>query len=68
MDKPCDWDFIWINVCDTIAKRSRDPSTKCGAVLVSPDYRRVHLGYNNFPPEIKDTYERWNNRKLNIAL
>jgi dCMP deaminase len=35
-------------------ERSKDPSTKVGAVLVSPDRTEVVLGYNGFPPGIAD--------------
>lgn len=34
---------------------SKDPSTKVGAVLVEPDYKRDHsYGYNGFPRGVKD--------------
>lgn len=36
-------------------RRSKDPSTKCGAVIVDPeDWRQVSSGYNGFPRNIKD--------------
>ncbi len=43
----------------TIAKRSKDPNTKVGCVLVSPDGREVSTGWNGFPAGMKETAELW---------
>jgi dCMP deaminase len=43
------------------AKRSADPSTQVGCVIVKPDNRIVSLGYNGFPRNTKDGDFSWNN-------
>ena len=43
-----------------VASRSRDPSTKCGAVIVRPDKSVCAEGYNGFPramPDVEVYYE-----------
>jgi dCMP deaminase len=48
--------------------KSKDPSTKVGAVLVRPDNTIASLSYNGLPPLIKDTDERLSNRKFKLAV
>jgi dCMP deaminase len=38
------------------ARRSKDPSTKCGATIVSPEGRIIGQGYNGFPNGCKDAF------------
>ena len=38
---------------------SKDPNTKVGAVITTPDYRQISMGYNGFPRGIKEDYDRW---------
>lgn len=45
-------------------KRSKDPSTKVGAVLVSKCGTREYLGYNGFARGVMESEERLNNREL----
>lgn len=57
----------WVDVClsmaKSVARRSKDPSTKVGAVLWSPNTSRiVSLGYNGFPSAISDLRKWWTNR------
>ena len=59
MRAPASWDETWIGVAKTISRRSKDPNTQVGAVLVSADNRRHSVGYNGFPIGIKDTSKRW---------
>ena len=51
------WDQVFLTWAMAIAKRSRDPNTQVGCVLVSPDHRRMCAGYNGFPPQIFDDPE-----------
>ena len=47
MTKRPDWDSIWINFANDIAKRSVDPKYKVGAIIVTDDNTQVlALGYN----------------------
>ena len=41
-----DWDTYYLAQCYLVASRSRDLSTKCGAVIVSKDNRVLSQGYN----------------------
>ena len=51
-----------------IARRSKDPSTKVGAIAIDDDYNILALGYNGFPRGVKDTEERLCHRPTKIAL
>lgn len=41
-----DWDSWFMALCFVVARRSIDPRTKHGAVLVSKDHRILSIGYN----------------------
>jgi dCMP deaminase len=43
------WDKSFLNLCEEIAQRSKDPSTKVGACIVDQKKRIVSMGYNGFP-------------------
>jgi dCMP deaminase len=43
------WDALFISLAAETAWRSKDPRTQNGACLVSPDYKKVAIGYNGFP-------------------
>ena len=57
------WDRCMLEMAFSISKMSKDPSTKIGAVLVSPDKSKMTFGFNGFPRKIPDFVEVWNNRK-----
>lgn len=59
MDK---WDKRFINIAKEISSWSKDPSTKVGAVIVSPDRDIVATGYNGFPRKISDNEDDYNDR------
>lgn len=52
------WDTYFLRLCDTIATRSKDPSTQVGAIIVR-DNAVLSQGYNGFPRGIDDTATRW---------
>lgn len=56
------WDEMFMQMAETVAKRSKDPRTQVGAVLVSPGNNRVAIGYNGFPKGIEETPERWEDK------
>ncbi|MBD3377826.1 cytidine deaminase [candidate division KSB1 bacterium] len=62
LPKPENWDVVMLRMAMVIARMSKDPATKVGAVLVSPDRTRISVGYNGFPKQIPDRVEWWNNR------
>jgi len=53
---------------DEVTSWSKDPSTKCGAVIVRPDRSIVSYGYNGFPFSIGDKPKRLNDRPLKNEL
>ena len=62
--KPLDkWDHRFLRLAREVASWSKDPSTKVGAVLVSPDKLKVAIGYNGFPRDMADTPELYSNRE-----
>jgi dCMP deaminase len=62
------WDRHWLGVARAVAKASKDPSTKIGAIIIRPDRSEVSWGYNGFPKNIADTAERLNNREIKYEL
>lgn len=62
------WDLSFLKVAKVFAEeRSKDPSTKCGAALVSPDKTQVILGYNGFPRDMNDDPELYENREVKYS-
>lgn len=57
------WDVWFMGLAKYIATRSKDPSTKCGAVIVRPDRTIAATGYNGFPRGISDAPELLANRE-----
>jgi len=41
-----DWDRYFMKIAETVALKSKDPSSKMGCVIVDPKKRVVSLGYN----------------------
>ncbi len=52
-----DYDNWQLGKAEQAAKRSRDPSTKCGAVIIRPDKSICSDGYNGFPRGMEDRPE-----------
>jgi|LakMenEpi03Aug12_release.lakeMendotaPanAssembly.Ray.scaffolds.fasta_scaffold939481_2 dCMP deaminase len=61
------WDKHFIDMCRLHAKLSKDPSTKVGAVIVTPDRQVVSAGFNGFPRGVKDD-ERLLDREVKLKL
>lgn len=62
------WDEYFLRIADIAASKSKDPSTKVGAVIVRPDRTIVSVGYNGFPRGVADTPERLNDRPTKYSL
>lgn len=63
MDKDTlQWDEFFLDMAYKASLKSRDPSTKVGAVIVTQDNLIVSIGYNGFPRGVENTEERWNTR------
>lgn len=46
MSNQKDWDAYFMDIAETVAKKSKDPSSKMGCVIVDQNKRVVSLGYN----------------------
>jgi dCMP deaminase len=57
------WDKRFLDLAEHVAQWSKDPSTKCGTVIVRPDKTIASLGYNGFPRGIEDKQELYDNRE-----
>ena len=66
MDSLDMWDWRFINIAKEVQSWSKDPSTKCGAVLVK-DRRIIATGYNGFPMGISDNISRYLDRDYKLA-
>ena len=62
-----DWDLHFLSIAKLCSKKSKDPSTKVGAVIVSKDNKIISTGYNGFPKEIIDYNEWYTNREIKYS-
>lgn len=62
------WDHFYLGMAKYVASGSKDPSTKCGAVIVRPNKTVASIGFNGFARGIADTDGRLNNRDLKYEL
>lgn len=53
-----------MDVARLVAAWSKDPSTKCGAVIANPDRTIVSTGFNGLPRGVEDREEILNDREL----
>ncbi len=54
------WDECFMQMAHIIAKRSKDPSTQAGAIIVDPTNVIIGAGYNGWPRGIEDHNLCWN--------
>lgn len=57
------WDVRMLRVAELVASWSKDPSTKCGAVITDQLHRIVSTGYNGLPQGVPDDEGVWHNRE-----
>ncbi len=58
------WNKRYLDMAYLVASWSKDPSSKIGAVAVSPKGQVLSTGYNGFPRNIEDSYDRLHDREL----
>lgn len=58
------WDRYFLGMAEYVAKASKDPSTKVGAVLVDQQRVVVGTGYNGFARGVSDDDARYNEREV----
>lgn len=61
------WDLRFLTLAFLVASWSKDPSTKCGAVIVRGN-RIISLGYNGFPQGVYDHNERLQDRETKYKM
>lgn len=62
------WDKRFLDLAAEVAKWSKDPSTKVGAVLVDSNRIVVGLGYNGFARGVEDAEDRLNTREIKYKM
>lgn len=62
------WNELFISLAETIAKKSKDPSTQVGCVIVSDDNSILSMGFNGFPIGVKDYPKRYTDRELKYNM
>lgn len=56
------WDQYFLNIVKEVSKKSKDRSTKVGAIIVGPDHQIVSTGFNGFPIGVNDDVEERHQR------
>lgn len=52
-------DCVFMNIASELSRLSKDPKTKVGAVIVSPEHFILGQGYNGLLREMKDSERLW---------
>jgi len=61
MDNP-DWDEYFLDQIPGIAKKSKDPSTKVGAIITGQDHGTRATGFNGFPRGVLEDISKFPER------
>lgn len=61
------WDVRFLEMAKLVASWSRDPSTKCGAVVVRPDKSVASVGFNGFPMRTDDDPALYEDRDTKLS-
>lgn len=62
------WDEHYIDLVHTVRKKSKDRSTKVGAIIVNEFNEQVSTGFNGFPRGIDDGNEAYHERPLKYDM
>lgn len=57
------WDRRFLSMAKFVSDWSKDPSTKVGAVIVTPENVVVSIGYNGFAQAMPDVQKHYANRE-----
>jgi|2_EtaG_2_1085320.scaffolds.fasta_scaffold00016_81 dCMP deaminase len=68
MNKELSWDEFFIGMCLHASKKSKDKSTKLGAVIVSPDNTVLSIGFNGFPRGLDDEIKEYHLRPMKYSI
>ncbi|MGH7974803.1 MAG: deoxycytidylate deaminase [bacterium] len=61
------WDRRFLELSQLVAGWSKDPSTKTGAVIISPDRTIIAVGYNGFSKSMDDRPELYADRETKYS-
>lgn len=56
------WHKYFIDLLDPVSKKSKDPSTQVGAIIVDNKNRTLSTGFNGFPRGVNDDSEQFPER------
>jgi dCMP deaminase len=62
-----EWDLFYLGLAKYVSQKSKDPSTKTGAVLVRPDRTVASIGFNGFPQGMEDAPEWYTDRDEKLS-
>jgi len=62
------WDRWFLGMAEYVATASKDPSTRCGAVIVDRKRRVVAVGYNGLARGVTDDPARLHDRDTKLAV
>lgn len=62
-----DWDEYFLRIADLVAQKSKDRSTKVGAVIVGEGHEIRSTGFNGFPRGIDDSIDERHKRPAKYA-
>lgn len=57
------WYSYFMDIAEATSRKSKDPTTKVGAIIVDSNNRIVSTGYNGMPSGILETVELWKSPK-----
>ncbi len=63
-----DWDEYFLDLAQFVSRKSKDPSTKVGAVITDKNHVLISCGFNGLARNVRDTEERLTNRELKYKL
>ena len=62
-----EWDLRFLGLAQYIATWSKDPSTKCGAVITASNNSVMSVGFNGFPARMRDDAELYQDREVKLS-
>ncbi|MSO14357.1 deoxycytidylate deaminase [Rickettsiales endosymbiont of Trichoplax sp. H2] len=62
MIKSYSWDEYFMTLAYLVSMKSKDPSTRVGAVIVGKDNEIISTGYNGLPRNVEDKIDRYVNK------
>jgi len=62
------WDEYFMGICEAVARKSKDESSRFGAVIVGPGHEIRSTGYNGFPRGVLEKYSTEPGEAVDPAL